>query len=198
VKLFYDSLPIVLFFILYYLFDIFAATIGAMVATSLQVGLIILKGQKPETAQWITLVTILTLGSATLFFKNEMFIKWKPTAVYWTLSLAFLASQFIGKKSLIKRMLDKTISLPAPIWVILNTSWSTFFLLMGVLNLFIVYHFETRVWVNFKLFGSLGLTFLFVLLQGIFLARYLPAVNEANTNTAQANNSASNTSTDPS
>lgn len=174
-KLFYDSLPLIIFFILYYAIDIFAATAGAMIASFLQVSLILVRGKKPDTSHWITLVTILTLGSATLFFKNEMFIKWKPTAVYWVLSLAFLGSQFIGEKSLIKRMLDNTIELPSKIWVILNTSWSAFFLLMGMLNLFVVYNFETHIWVNFKLFGSLGLTLVFVIIQGVFLARYLPA-----------------------
>ena len=173
-KLFYDSLPILIFFILYYAIDIFAATAGAMISSATQVSLIIFRGKRPDTAQWVTLATILILGSATLFFRNELFIKWKPTAVYWILSLAFLGSQFIGKKTLIKRMLEKTLEVPTLIWNILNLSWSLFFFIMGGLNLFVVYHFSTQTWVNFKLFGSLGLTFLFVIIQALFLSRYLP------------------------
>lgn len=177
-RLFYDSLPIIVFFILYYALNIFAATAGAMVTSLGQVGLTLLKGKRPETSSWVSLITIFVLGSATLIFKNEMFIKWKPTAVYWGFSLAFLGSQFIGKKPLIKRMLDQSLELPSKIWLILNMSWSAFFLSMGVLNLFVLYNFSTQIWVNFKLFGSLALTFLFVLLQGLFLSNYLPKTTE--------------------
>ena len=172
-KLFYDSLPIIVFFILYYVFNIFVATAGAIITSFAQISLISLQGKRPDTTQLVSFLTICILGGATLIFRNEMFIKWKPTAVYWTLSLAFLGSQFIGKKSFVRHMLDQSIQLPATIWPILNASWSAFFFLMGILNLFIIYNFSTQIWVNFKLFGSLGLTLLFVIVQGLFLSPYL-------------------------
>ena len=172
-KLFYDSLPIIVFFILYYVFNIFVATAGAIITSFAQISLILLQKKRPDTTQLVSFLTILILGGATLIFRNEMFIKWKPTAVYWALSLAFLGSQFIGKKSFVRHMLDQSIQLPASIWSILNASWSAFFFLMGILNLFIIYNFSTQIWVNFKLFGSLGLTLLFVVIQGLFLSPYL-------------------------
>lgn len=177
-RLFYDTLPIIIFFTLYYTWNIFAATAGAMITSLGQVSLTLLQGKRPETSHWVSLITIFVLGSATLILRDEMFIKWKPTAVYWVLSLAFFGSQFIGAKPLIKRMLDKSIELPSKIWMILNFSWSAFFFTMGVINLFIVYNFSTQIWVNFKLFGSLGLTLFFVLIQGVFLSNYLPKTTE--------------------
>lgn len=144
-----------------------------MITSLTQVAFVLFKGKRPDTANIVSLLTIFLLGGATLIFKNEMFIKWKPTAVYWVLSIAFLGSQFMGKKSFVKRMLEKTIELPTQVWPILNMSWSAFFFGMGILNLFIVYNFSTQIWVNFKLFGALGLTLLFVIIQGFFLSRYI-------------------------
>lgn len=173
IKLFYDSLAIIVFFILYYVFNIYIATLGAMITSLGQVTLVLFKRKRPDTTQLVSLIAIFLLGGATLIFKNEMFIKWKPTAVYWALAIAFLGSQFIGKKSFIKRMLENTIELPAPIWPILNMSWAAFFFSMGILNLLIVYNFSTQIWVNFKLFGVLGLTLVFVIVQGVCLSRYI-------------------------
>jgi len=106
--------------------------------------------------------------------KDELFIKWKPTVLNWLFGIAFLASQFFGKRTLIERMLGTQIELPGLVWRRLNLGWTFFFVAMGGVNLFVVYHFSTETWVNFKLFGLLGLTFLFVVAQSIYLSRFLP------------------------
>ena len=173
-KLFFDFLPIIIFFIAYYVFNIYVATASAIGASLLQVGYTLVRGKKPEMMHWLALVMIVVLGSATLLLKNEIFIKWKPTAVYWLLALVFLFSQFVSKKCLVQRMLEQGIQLPPSKWSKLNLSWVIFFTSMGFLNLYVVYHFDTNVWVNFKLFGSLILTFLFVLGQGVYLMKYMP------------------------
>ncbi len=173
-KLLFDFLPIIVFFITYYVWDIYTATAAAIVASILQVASIYIRGKKPEMMHWLALIMIITLGGATLFFRNEMFIKWKPTGVYWLLGIVFLVSQWVGKKPLVRSMLEKSVSVPHEKWIGLNLCWVSFFIMMGIINLIVVYNFDTETWVNFKLFGSMALTFLFVLGQGFYLMKYMP------------------------
>lgn len=172
-KIFFDFFPILLFFIAYKFGDIYLATITAIAASILQVLYGKFKTGHFEKLPLITLGTITILGGATLFFRDEMFIKWKPTAVYWLLSCAFFISQYIGKKPLIQRAAEHNIALPDKVWRRLNMSWSFFFALMGILNLYVVQNFDTDTWVNFKLFGTLGLTVIFVILQTVYMVRHL-------------------------
>lgn len=171
-KFFYDMLPILVFFIVYKLYNIYAATAFAIIATTGQILFTLLRKKKPEMMQLITLAMVILFGGATLLFHNEMFIKWKPTAVYWILGAAFFASQFMGKKTLVQKLLDNSLDLPEKAWTTLNTTWFIFFFVMGILNLFVAYYFTTDTWVNFKLFGTLGLTLLFVLIQGMIVSRF--------------------------
>lgn len=171
-KLLFDFFPIILFFISYKLGDIYIATGVAIIASLIQVFVSRIKLGHFEKMQLVTLGMIVILGGATLLFRNELFIKWKPTAVYWILAVAFLATQFLGKKTLIQQALERGISLPQEIWTRLNMSWAIFFALMGGLNLYVVNHYDTNTWVNFKLFGTLGLTLLFVILQSVYMMRH--------------------------
>lgn len=171
-KLFFDFFPIILFFIAYKFGDIYLATLVAILASGIQVVWSRITHGRFEKMPLITLATILIFGGATLIFRNELFIKWKPTALYWILSLAFFISQFIGTKPLIRRLLDQNIELPSKIWQHLNYSWGMFFAAMGCLNLYVVYHFDTNTWVNFKLFGTLALTFVFVVIQGLYMVKH--------------------------
>lgn len=172
-KLLFDFLPIILFFIAYKAYDIYTATAVAIVASVLQVGALWLRHRRVERMHLVTLALIGVLGGATLFLHNEAFIKWKPTAVNWAFAVAFLGSQFIGRRPLIARMLDGNITLPEAVWRRLNIGWVSFFTAMGVANLYVVYNFSTDFWVNFKLFGMLGLTVAFVIGQAFYLARHL-------------------------
>lgn len=171
-KLLFDFLPIALFFVVFKLYGIYAATASAMLASGIQVLLYWHKHHRVDKMHIITFLLIFILGSATLLFKNEIFIKWKPTAINWVLAVLFAASQFIGKKPFIQHLLDTQLSLPNVLWRRLNTMWVVFFATMGAVNLFVVYHFDTATWVNFKLFGMLGLTLGFVLLQSLYLAKH--------------------------
>lgn len=171
-KFLFDFFPIALFFIAFKMGDIYLATMTAIVASVVQVLWSRYKTGRFEKLPLITLGTIVILGGATLFFRNELFIKWKPTALYWLLALTLLISQFIGKKPLMQRLLEQNIALPAKIWQQLNLSWTLFFATMGVANLYVVYHFDTNTWVNFKLFGTMGLTLVFILIQGLYMTKY--------------------------
>jgi len=212
-KLLFDFFPILLFFLAYKLYGIYVATGVAMGASLLQVGVYWHRHRRFEKMHLITLALIMVLGGATLLFENKTFIMWKPTAVNWAFGLAFLASHFIGKQTLVERMMGHAITVPAPAWKRLNFSWVAFFVLMGLANLYVAgFYFDAeRVlftaagtaldvdtclrtqqgellqlcqrahaaeesWVNFKLFGMLGLTIIFILGQAVYLARHAKPV----------------------
>ena len=178
-KLLFDFFPIFLFFIAFKCFGIYIATATTMVASLLQVIVYWLKHRRFESLHIITLVTVVLLGGSTLLLHNDLFIKWKPTAIYWVFALAFLCSQFIGKKTLIQRLLDSKLSLPRNVWQRLNVSWAVFFVVMGIANIYVLYHFSTNAWVNFKLFGTLGLTVVFMVIQAIYMTKYMDVKNNS-------------------
>ena len=171
-KYLFDFFPVLLFFIAYKLFDIYVATAVIIGATFLQVGVFWLKHRRFQTSHLVTLVLVSGFGGATLLLHNPNFIKWKPTVLNWLFAAAFLGSQFIGEKSLVQRMMDQAVALPAAIWRRLNLSWVVFFIIMGAANLYVAFNFSENTWVNFKLFGIMGLTLLFVLLQALFISRH--------------------------
>ena len=144
-----------------------------MVASLVQVIYSRLKNQRYEKMHLISMILIMLLGGATLFFHNTWFIKWKPTSIYWLSSLVLLGSSFIGTKTVIQKMMEGNINLPQKIWGRLNFAWSIFFALMGALNLYVAYNYDTDVWVNFKLFGGLGFTIFFLFIQSIYLTRHI-------------------------
>ena len=173
-KILFDFFPILLFFIAFKLYDIYVATMVAIAATVVQVGVAWVRTRKVEPTHIITLVLIIVFGGATIYFKDELFIKWKPTVVNWLFGLAFLLSQVFGRRTFVERMMGATIELPANIWRRLNLMWAVFFITLGIVNLVVVYTFDTETWVNFKLFGLLGLTLLFAVGQSVYLSRYIP------------------------
>jgi intracellular septation protein len=172
-KLLFDFFPILLFFIAYKFADIYVATAVAIAASVVQVGISWFRAHKVEPMHLVTLAIIVVFGGLTLYLQNELFIKWKPTVINWLFGLVFLSSQVFGEKTMIERMLGANMSLPDMVWRRLNLSWSTFFIVLGGVNVFVLYSFDTNTWVNFKLFGMLGLTFVFVLLQSFYLSRHI-------------------------
>ncbi|MGH8551024.1 MAG: septation protein A [Methylococcales bacterium] len=172
-KLLYDFFPILLFFFAYKFFGIFVATGVAIAATVGQVGLVWFKSRKIEKMHVVTLVMIFIFGGATLLLKDETFIKWKPTVINWIFGFACLLSQWVTKQPIIERMMSGSLHLPAFVWRRLNMMWAVFFIALGCANLFVIYNFDTNAWVNFKLFGMLGLMLLFVFIQAIYLSRHV-------------------------
>jgi intracellular septation protein len=172
-KLLFDFFPILLFFIAYKFFDIYVATGVAIAATFLQVAISWFRTRKVETMQLVTLAIIIVFGGLTLYLHDEQFIKWKPTVINWLFGVVFLASQIFGQQTAIERMLGAGLTLPKPVWRRLNLGWVIFFLLLGAANLYVMSHFDRDTWVNFKLFGILGLTVVFIVLQSLYLSRYM-------------------------
>lgn len=172
-KVLFDFFPIVLFFLTYKFFGLYVATSIAMVSSLGQVVFYRLKFQHYEKMHLYSLAIIIVLGGATLFFHNPWFIKWKPTGIYWLSALVFFYTSIIGSKPLIQKMMEANISLERRIWLRLNNAWSLFFIIMGTLNLYVAYNFDTDTWVNFKLFGGIGITLLFVLIQAFYLSKHM-------------------------
>jgi len=184
-KFLYDFLPIIIFFGTYKLTnnDIYAATTAAIIATVIHSAIQWFMHKKLENQHIINLVVILFFGGLTLLFQDDTFIKWKVTVINWLFGLVLLGSQFIGKKNIIQRQLDKAIKLPEPIWNRLNMMWVTFFMFCGLINIYVAFFYgldlpeEVRqeIWVEFKLYGMLGLTFVFMIFQIFYLQRHIIA-----------------------
>jgi len=172
-KFLIDFFPIVLFFTAFKLYDIYIATAVLIIASLLQTAIHWLIHRRFEKMHVITLIFVCVFGGLTLMLHDEAFIKWKPTVINWLFAMAFIGSQFIGKKSIIQRMMGDHMTLPSAIWLRLNIAWTLFFIALGIANLYVAYSFDTETWVNFKLFGLLGLTFVFVIGQSIYLSRYI-------------------------
>ena len=195
-KLLIDFLPIVIFFIVYkfapecidsispllnaeqiqQLTDmpaIILATAVLIPATMLQILYTKISTGKVETMHLVTLALVVIMGGATVILQDKTFIQWKPTVVNWLFAAAFFGSQFIGEKTILQRMMGQNLSLPVAAWQKLNYAWVAFFTFSGIANLYVAYNFSEDIWVNFKLFGLLGLTFVFIIAQSFYLYRFM-------------------------
>ena len=172
-KFLFDLFPIILFFAAYKFYGIFTATAVAIGATFAQIGWVWLRHRKVDTMLWISLAIITVFGGATLLLHDATFIKWKPTVLYWLFASALFVSETVFKKNLIRAMMQKQLALPENVWHRLNLGWATFFAVLGVVNLYVAFNYSENAWVNFKLFGILGLMLAFVVGQGMMLAKYV-------------------------
>lgn len=171
-KFLFDLLPVVLFFVAFKLADIYVATAVAIATSVLQVAWLKLRRQRVPLMLWASLAIIAVFGGATLLFQDETFIKWKPTVLYWLFG-AVLAGSALMRKNLVRSVLSQEVQLPDAVWRRLNLSWIAFFAFMGAANLYVAFNYPTDQWVNFKLFGGMGLMLLFVVGQALVLARYV-------------------------
>jgi len=210
-KLLFDFFPIILFFVSFYqakfLIDntfigslinperpdhinaTIVATGIAIVASFIQVGYSWLKSHKIQRMHVFSLVLITVLGGITILIGDPAFIQWKPTVLNWAFALAFLLSIFIGEKNLVERMMGSQLDLPDYVWTRLNLSWVAFFLISGAANLYVAFYYDREAlpevrmetWVDFKLFGLMGLTIIFVIMQAIYLSRFIEEQEEDKT-----------------
>lgn len=170
-----DFLPVVAFVVAYWLADFQTAVVVIMVAMVLQVGITWLVTRTVNRMTLASAALVVGLGGVSLLLKNDLVFKWKPTILNWAFAAVFLGSQFIGDRPVVQRLMQSMskadISLADRDWRSLNLMWVAFFLVSGAANLYVAYNYPEKVWVNFKLFGLLGLTLVFVLLQAAWLAR---------------------------
>mgnify|MGYP000846420642 FL=1 len=170
----FDLFPVILFFAAFKLADIYVATAVTIAATFVQIAWTWLRTRKVSGMLWTSFAIVTLFGGMTLFLRDETFIKWKPTVLYWALSSAFIIGRLLGK-NLIRGLLGAQLTLPDAVWNRLNWAWTGFFAFMGLANLAVAFlmGLSTAAWVNFKLFGSMGMTLAFVLAQGLMLAKYI-------------------------
>lgn len=152
---------------------ILLATAVAIVASMLQVGLLLARGRKVDAMLWVSLAVIVVFGGATIWFHDETFIKWKPSILYWLFGATLLGGQLFWKRNLLQSLLGTQLDVPAAVWQRMLWAWVVFFALMGAVNLAVAYTVPTDTWVNFKLFGLFGMTMVFTLGIGVYLARHL-------------------------
>jgi intracellular septation protein len=168
-QLFVDYIPIVVFILAYFYKDIFFATGVLMAVMPVVLVLQWLMTKKINKIYAASTALVLVLGGATLAFRNPTFLYWKPTVLNWLIAIVFLGSQWVGEKTIVQRMLGSAAELNPDQWVRLNQIWVVFFVIVGGVNLYVAYSFSEAFWVKFKLFGMLGLTLVFVIIQSIWL-----------------------------
>ena len=179
-QIFYDILPVFLFFIAFKLYDIYVATIVGIAATSLQVILTRLWSGSWDRKQLITLGVFAVFGGMTLYFHDPIFVKWKPTIIFWLFSIVLLCSQLFTSKPAMQRLMESALlekaSVPKIVWKRINVAWAFCFLMLGTINLYIAYYYNNEVWVNFKFYGITSALFLFSIVQAIYLTRYVTEI----------------------
>jgi intracellular septation protein len=171
-KFLFDLLPVALFFVAIQIWDIFVATGVAIAATFVQVGWLLARRKKIEPMLWASLAIIVVFGGLTLYLRDRTFILWKPTVLYWLFGAVLAGGALLGR-NLIRTLLSEQMRLPERIWARLNWSWVAFFVFMGVANLYVAFNYSEKIWATFKLFGGMGLMFVFIIAQSYVLAKYV-------------------------
>ena len=207
-KIFFDLLPIILFFASYkwagsnaeqaaqwlnhYLgfavsggsvgvteAPVLLATVVVVVATMLQILVLKVLGKRVDRMLWAGLAVVVVLGGLTLWFHDETFIKWKPTVIYWVMGAGLLVTEVVLGRKMLRQMMGGQVDAPDAVWRNLGWAWVVFFGLMGVLNLYVAFNYPLDTWVSFKMWGSLGLTLVFTLAQGLYLSKHMEAAEPA-------------------
>jgi intracellular septation protein len=181
-QLFYEVLPVFLFFLTFKFYDIYAATVVGIGATLVQVLATRIWTEKWDRKQLITLGVFVLFGGMTLYFHNPIFVKWKPTIIFWIFAIVIIGSQLFTRRPLMQRLMQNVLQdkgeVPAHIWTVLNIVWAIFFIVMGAINLYIAYYFSNDAWVNFKFYGVTSALFLLSVFQAFYLMRYISEPNK--------------------
>jgi intracellular septation protein len=206
-KLLFDLFPVILFFVAFkvagiypdaslaiaqtwlgpLMFDgtvpaaqgpILLATAVAIVASMLQVGWLLVRRKTVDPMLWISVAVIIVFGGATIWLHDETFIKWKPSILYWLFASLLLGGRLLFQRNLLRSVLGKQLTVPEFVWERMLWMWIAFFVAIGGVNLIVAFNVPTETWVNFKLFGLMGITFAFTLGIGFWLARYMKEATE--------------------
>ena len=189
----FEYLPLIIFFVFYKFGDLYWATGSLIVTSALQILYYVIKKQPIPKRNWIFFALIAVFGGLTIFFHDDAFIKWKVTIINALFAIALVISNSFFKKNLIKELMGEALPLPENIWGNLNLAWAIFFLVCAILNIYIAYNFSLETWVNFKVFGLMGLTFIFAISTVFALYKYLPQeddetkINEETKNNEEIN-----------
>ena len=179
-KFLFDLFPLILFFVAYKINGMYFATAVAIAAGIAQLIWLKLTKKPIESMHWINLGVIVVFGGATLWLQDDTFIKWKPTVLYWIFGGSLLIGQIALKRNLMQKLLGEKIVMSPQTWSKMNLSWGIFFVCAGIANLFVAFsgHFTLDQWVNFKVFGLMGLLIVFVIGQSIWLGKHMQPVSD--------------------
>jgi intracellular septation protein len=171
-KQFVEFLPVALFVVVYFTTrDIYISTGVLMVGICLQVAFEYITQRKIDKKTKVIFWVAMLFGGATLIFRNEAFIQWKPTIVNWLFAVGLLSSQAFGKENIIKKMLSEQVEFPDHVWRNLTLGWSLGFFLAGGLNLIVAYNFDLDFWVTYKLVGGFGITLCYMIVTMTYLVK---------------------------
>lgn len=172
-KFLFDLFPIILFFAAFKFTNIYVATGVAIVATLAQVAWVAWRHRKVDAMLWVSLALIVVFGGATLVLHNQAFIQLKLTVLYGLFTIGLLVARYGFGKNLIEKMMGQQLTLPHAVWDKLNLAWAAFFAALSLTNLYVMSHFTLSQWVNFKLFGTTGAIFVFIIGQSVWLSKYM-------------------------
>ena len=180
----FEFLPLILFLGAYFYKDIYFALGVLMVAMPIALFIKFIRTKKLDKLMFWSTVFLLVFGALTFYFQDPRFAYWKPTAFYWAVGVAFLASTFVGEKPLVRRFFDMAAELPTNQiadgdWTRLNLVWAAFFVAMGGINIYVAYNFSEEFWVKFKVFGLMGLTIVFMVAQTFWIVSRFSDTEEA-------------------
>lgn len=181
-NLIFEFLPLILFLGAFFYKGIYFALVVLMIA--MPIGLVIkyIRTKTFDKMYFWSTVFLLIAGTLTLYFRNPLFLYWKPTVFYWVVAVVFLGSSWVGDKPLVQRFFGLVEGMPVEKitrsnWTRLNIVWVLFFVAAGILNLYVAYNFSQATWVKFKVFGLMALTFAFMLAQTFWIASLIGADN---------------------
>ena len=172
-KMLNDLLPAIVFFTVYKVYDIFFATAALIIITIAQVAWEYIVNRKIAKPQILVAILVVIFGGATLYFHNEEFIKWKVSIINWLMGIGLIITTYTMKETPMEKLLKENITLKPHKWKIINNMWGAYFTVLGTINLFVAYFFSTDIWMDFKLFGLLGITFAFLIVQTIYLSKHM-------------------------
>ena len=152
---------------------ILIATAVTLIASIVQISSLLIRRKKVDAMLWISFIIIMVFGGATIYFHSDTFIKWKPTVLYWCYCGAFVLAQFVFKKNLIRTVMEAQVKLPEQVWSNLSLARTGYFFVMGLLNIYVAFQFSTDTWANFKLISMVGITPAFIVVQSLFLSKYM-------------------------
>lgn len=183
----FEYLPLIIFFVFYKFGDLYWATGSLIVTSALQILYFVMKKQPIPKRNWVFFALIAVFGGLTIFFHDDAFIKWKVTIINALFAIALVVSNSFFNKNLIKELMGESLPLPDKVWGKLNLSWAIFFLVCAILNIYIAYNFSLETWVNFKVFGLMGLTFVFAISTVFALYKYLPQEDDETKSNEESN-----------
>ncbi|MCF6764910.1 septation protein A [Thiotrichales bacterium 19S3-7] len=172
-KALFDFFPVIVFFVFFKLKNIFVATGALMVASCIQIGYLYFRYRKVEAKHIITLVLVLVFGGATIYFHDARFIQWKVSIINWLFGVILFISPYLFKKSAMEYLLSDDLELHRKVWVKLNHMWAIFFIIVGFLNLYVMFNYSQDAWVNFKTFGLMILVVIFCIIQSLYLYKHI-------------------------